>query len=118
MESAARDHLVGIGPLVAGVVLVGFLIGAFVLGRRIRSREPEPPKAEEQPHRPDDAGLPGEAEGHRRAAELTEREDRVMPYELRHENTEPDTSPRSEEDHKWGGSASGGFGSGGPGSAG
>ncbi|MFG3499248.1 DUF6479 family protein [Streptomyces sp. NPDC047928] len=113
-EFAARDHLVGIGPLVAGIFLVGFLIGAFWLGRRIRSREPAAPKPDEQPHRPPDAGLPGEAEGHRRPAELTEREDRLMPYELKHENTEPDTSPVSESDQKWRGASSGGFGSGGP----
>ncbi|MCS0638991.1 DUF6479 family protein [Streptomyces sp. LP05-1] len=112
--AANRDYLVGIGPLVAGIILVAFLIGAFLLGRRIRSREPAPPRADEQPHRPEDSGLPGEQEGHRRAGELTEREDRVMPYELRHDHTEPDTSPRSENDHKWGGSHSGGFGSGGP----
>ncbi|MFI6105765.1 DUF6479 family protein [Streptomyces sp. NPDC051310] len=114
MELAERDHLVGIGPLVAGIILVGFLIGAFWIGRRIRTREPEPPKPSEQPHRPADAGLPGEVEGYRRPAELTEREDRVMPYELKHENTEPDTSPRTEHDRKWRGAPSGGFGSGGP----
>ncbi|MGI5356580.1 DUF6479 family protein [Streptomyces sp. CA-252508] len=114
MEFAAKDHVVGIGPLVAGILLVGFLIGAFVLGRRVRNREPAPPTPAEQPHRPADAGLPGEAEGHRRPAELEEREDRVMPYELRRQNTDPDASPRSEKDHKWGGTPSGGFGSGGP----
>ncbi|MEU9983284.1 DUF6479 family protein [Streptomyces sp. NPDC050856] len=113
-ELAAKDHVVGIGPLVAGILVVGFLIGAFLLGRRIRNREPAPPSPEEQPHRPADAGLPGEVEGHRRPAEITEREDRMMPYELRHENTEPDTSPRTEKDDKWRGAPSGGFGSGGP----
>ncbi|MGA5555127.1 DUF6479 family protein [Streptomyces lavendulocolor] len=114
MEFAAKDHVVGIGPLVAGILLVGFLIGAFMLGRRVRNREPAPPTPDEQPHRPANSGLPGEAEGHRRPAELDEREDRVMPYELRHQNTDPDASPRSEKDHKWGGAPSGGFGSGGP----
>ncbi|MDN3296132.1 DUF6479 family protein [Streptomyces ficellus] len=113
-EFAAKDHVIGIGPLVAGIVVVGFLIGAFWVGLRIRNREPAPPKPDEQPHRPPDAGIPGEVEGHRRPAELDEREDRLMPYELRRQNTDPDPTPRTETDAKWGGSASGGFGSGGP----
>ncbi|CAL9300958.1 MULTISPECIES: DUF6479 family protein [unclassified Streptomyces] len=113
-EFAAKDHVVGIGPLVAGILLVGFLIGAFWLGRRIWTKEPAPPTPDEQPHRPPDAGLPGEVEGHRRPAEVPKGERRLMPYELRHENTEPDTSPMSDDDRKWRGAPSGGFGSGGP----
>ncbi|KAF0646092.1 MULTISPECIES: DUF6479 family protein [Streptomyces] len=112
--AATKDHLVGIGPLVAGVLLVGFLIGAFWLGRRIWTREPAPPTLEEQPHRPPDSGLPGEVEGRRRPAEVPQSERRLMPYELKHESTEPDMSPQSDDDRKWRGSPSGGFGSGGP----
>lgn len=113
-EFAAKDHIVGIGPLVAGILLVGFLIGGFWLGRRILTKESAPPTPEEQPHRPADAGLPGEVEGHRRPAEVPRSERRMMPYELRHENSEPDTSPLSDDDRKWRGAPSGGFGSGGP----
>ncbi|OEJ95086.1 DUF6479 family protein [Streptomyces thermolilacinus] len=113
-EFAAKDHVVGIGPLVAGILLVGFLIGAFWLGRRIWTKEPAPPTPEEQPHRPPDSGLPGEVEGYRRPAEMPKGERRMMPYELKHENTEPDTSPVSDDDRKWRGAPSGGFGSGGP----
>ncbi|WP_175412807.1 DUF6479 family protein [Streptomyces sp. TRM64462] len=104
----------GIGQLVAGLAVVAFLLGAFWLGRRIWAKEAAPPKPEEQPHRPDDAGIPGEVEGHRRPAEVPESERRLMPYELKHENTEPDTSPETEDEHKWRGAPSGGFGSGGP----
>ncbi|MFF8383809.1 DUF6479 family protein [Streptomyces kanasensis] len=113
-ELAAKDHIVGIGPLVAGILVVCFLIGAFLLGRRIMLREPAPPTPDEQPHRPADAGLPGEVEGHRRPSEVPQSEDRLMPYELGRSNTEPDTSPQTENDRKWGGAPSGGFGSGGP----
>ncbi|GGQ28593.1 DUF6479 family protein [Streptomyces roseolilacinus] len=113
-EFAAKDHIVGIGPLVAGILLVGFLIGGFWLGRRIWTKEPAPPAPEEQPHRPPDAGLPGEVEGHRRPAEVPQSERRMMPYELKHENSEPDTAPLSDHDRKWRGAPSGGFGSGGP----
>jgi hypothetical protein len=44
MEIAARDHLIGLGPLVAGIFVVLVLIGAVVVGLRVRMREPEPPK--------------------------------------------------------------------------
>ncbi|GAA4907174.1 DUF6479 family protein [Streptomyces coeruleoprunus] len=104
----------GTGQLIAGLLVVGFLLGAFVLGRRIMLKEEPTPKPEEQPHRPPDAGLPGEVEGHRKPAEVPQSERRLMPYELKHENTEPDTTPVSEEDQKWRGAPSGGFGSGGP----
>ncbi|MCJ1680767.1 DUF6479 family protein [Streptomyces sp. APSN-46.1] len=36
-----------------GVVVVGFLLGAFKLGQRVRAKEPPPPTAESQPHLPD-----------------------------------------------------------------
>ncbi|MEU6484565.1 DUF6479 family protein [Streptomyces sp. NPDC046887] len=114
-EYALRDHLVGIGPLVAGILLVGFLVGGFLVGRRIRQKESPAPRPEEQPHRPDDAGIPGETEGHRRPAELEEREDRLMPYEVKTQSTEADSSPVSEHDAKWRGSHSGSWGAGGPG---
>ncbi|OII60412.1 hypothetical protein BJP40_10560 [Streptomyces sp. CC53] len=104
----------GLGQLIAGILIVGFLIGAFWLGRRIWIKEAAPPQPEEHPQRPPDAGLPGEVEGHRKPAEVPQGERRLMPYELKHEPTEPDTSPVSEDDHKWRGSQSGGFGSGGP----
>ncbi|MFF5445002.1 DUF6479 family protein [Streptomyces sp. NPDC012888] len=37
---------------VVGIVVAGFLLGMFVLGRRVRDREPEPPSPESQPHLP------------------------------------------------------------------
>ncbi|MET3986470.1 hypothetical protein ABIC27_004364 [Streptomyces sp. PvR034] len=39
--------------LVVGIAVVGFLIGAFWLGKRVRAREPAPPTPESQPHLPD-----------------------------------------------------------------
>lgn len=43
-----HDYLVGIVPLVVGVLLVGVLIGAVSLGLWARSKEP-PPQQEPQP---------------------------------------------------------------------
>ena len=42
--AANRDLLVGIGPLVIGIVVVVLLIAAVVYGRRRQAREPEPPQ--------------------------------------------------------------------------
>ncbi|MDT3400688.1 DUF6479 family protein [Streptomyces sp. B1866] len=43
-----RDHLVGIGPLVVGIVVVAMLIAALWLGLRTRKAEPGPSQ-EKQP---------------------------------------------------------------------
>lgn len=110
----AQSNFQGGLQLLAGIFVVSFLLGAFWLGRRIWMKEAAPPKPETQPHRPPGSGLPGEVEGHRRPAEVPESERRLMPYELKHESTEPDTTPVSEKEQKWRGAPSGGFGSGGP----
>ncbi|MFJ1869281.1 DUF6479 family protein [Streptomyces sp. NPDC088097] len=38
--------------LFVGLLLVGFLISAFIVGRRVRVREPAPPDPGTQPHLP------------------------------------------------------------------
>ncbi|MFF3767985.1 DUF6479 family protein [Streptomyces sp. NPDC001922] len=43
-DIALRDYLVGIAPLVVGIIVVLLLIGAVWLGYRVRSREPDPPQ--------------------------------------------------------------------------
>ncbi|MFE0650242.1 DUF6479 family protein [Streptomyces sp. NPDC059534] len=107
----------GLGQVLGGLVIVGVLIGAVWLGFRVRDRESETPKPEEQPHRPDTGALPGESSEYRRAAEMphTDGEHRLMPYQLKGSGTETSPDPPSEEKRKWGGISSGGFGSGGTG---
>ncbi|MCY0940284.1 MULTISPECIES: DUF6479 family protein [Streptomyces] len=39
--------------LVVGLAVVGFLLGAFWLGKKVRAQEPAPPSAESQPHLPE-----------------------------------------------------------------
>ncbi|MFI5616291.1 DUF6479 family protein [Streptomyces sp. NPDC051567] len=39
--------------LVVGLAVVGFLLGGFWLGKRVRAHEPAPPTRESQPHLPD-----------------------------------------------------------------
>ncbi|MFF9852888.1 DUF6479 family protein [Streptomyces litmocidini] len=107
----------GMGQVLGGLVLVAVLIGAFWYGYRVRNREPEPPKPEEQPHRPDTGALPGETSEYRKPTEMpqTDGEHRLMPYQLKNSGTETSSEPPSEEKRKWGGISSGGFGSGGTG---
>ncbi|MFF7180214.1 DUF6479 family protein [Streptomyces sp. NPDC008121] len=106
----------GLGQLLGGLIVVAVLIGAFILGKRIRDREPRPPKPEEHPHRPADSGLPGETSEYRTSTEMphTDGEHRLMPYQLKNSG-ETSEEPPTEEKRKWGGISSGGFGSGGPG---
>lgn len=120
MTTAASVWVQGLGQFLAGLAVVAVLIGAFVLGRRIRDREPPPPDPEEQPTRPDTGALPGEMSEYRRPAEMphTDGEHRLMPYQLKDSGTsgsETSPDPPDEEKRKWGGISSGGFGSGGPG---
>ncbi|MFJ8000843.1 DUF6479 family protein [Streptomyces sp. NPDC096310] len=56
MTYAASSGAAAFLPLVFGVVVVGVLIGAFVLGRRVRARQPRPPRPDEQPTRPPGGG--------------------------------------------------------------
>ncbi|MBT2441036.1 hypothetical protein J7E93_13130 [Streptomyces sp. ISL-36] len=117
---AAKVWQSGLAQVLGGLVVVAVLIGAFVLGMRIRDRESPTPKPEEQPHRPETDRLPGEMSEYRRPAEMpqTDGEHRLMPYQLKDSGTsgtETSPEPPSEEKRKWGGISSGGFGSGGPG---
>ncbi|MFE0651117.1 DUF6479 family protein [Streptomyces sp. NPDC059534] len=110
----------GLAQVLGGLVLVGVIIGAFVLGMRIRDRESPPPTPESQPHRPETDRLPGEMSEYRRPAEVprTDGAHRLTPHQLKGAGTagtETSPDPPSEERRKWGGISSGGFGSGGTG---
>ncbi|MFD0141490.1 MULTISPECIES: DUF6479 family protein [unclassified Streptomyces] len=106
----------GLAQVLGGLVVVAVLIGAFMLGIRIKNRELPPPDPESQPHRPASDQLPGEVSEYRKASEvpLNDGEHRLMPYNL-NSSGETDPEPPSEERRKWRGISSGGFGSGGPG---
>ncbi|MFF9011646.1 DUF6479 family protein [Streptomyces sp. NPDC014870] len=106
----------GLAQVIGGLVI----IGAFVLGTRVRDKELPPPDPETQPHRPRTDRLPGEMSEYRRPAEVprTDGEHRLTPHQLKGGGTtgsETSPEPPSEERRKWGGISSGGFGSGGVG---
>ncbi|MFD0078161.1 DUF6479 family protein [Streptomyces sp. NPDC127166] len=106
----------GLAQVLGGLIVVAVLIGAFVLGIRVKNKELPPPDPESQPRRPDTGDTPGEVSEYRKPAEMpyTDGEHRLMPYNLK-SSGEPDTDPPSEEKRKWRGISSGGFGSGGTG---
>ncbi|MFF0561834.1 DUF6479 family protein [Streptomyces sp. NPDC004266] len=106
----------GLAQVLGGLVVVVVLIGAFVLGIRLKNKELPPPRPESQPRRPETDRLPGEVAEYRKPAEMphTDAEHRLMPYNLK-SSGETDLGPQSEEQRKWRGISSGGFGSGGTG---
>ncbi|MYR27018.1 MULTISPECIES: DUF6479 family protein [unclassified Streptomyces] len=66
---------------VIGVFVVAALIAAFAYGRRLRARQPAPPKPDEQPHLPE-GGPIGEERELREPDEMEPREARLTPHEL------------------------------------
>ncbi|MDC0769048.1 DUF6479 family protein [Streptomyces sp. HD] len=114
MDIAAARGALAIGLFVAGVAVVALLVGAFVLGIRIRRREPRPPRPEEQPSPP--AGGPvREVREHREPAEMPKSDHRVTPHELPAHGNIPSRPSPSKHRRRWGDGDSGAFGSGGPG---
>ncbi|MGV9253576.1 DUF6479 family protein [Streptomyces sp. NPDC003697] len=112
--AVARDLMVGIGPLVAGLVVVALLIGAFWMGVRIRRREPGPPRPEEQPRLPE-GGPVHEVLENREPDEVPRSRDRLTPHRMKgHGNVASRTSP-TQQRPRWDGGSSGSFGSGGSG---
>ncbi|POX43434.1 hypothetical protein C3486_00445 [Streptomyces sp. Ru73] len=103
LASPNRDLLVGIGPFVAGLIVVLILIGAVVLGlRRKRSRP-----AENQPAAPENPI--GYETGMRADDEVTADGRRRMPYEF---DQTRGTRPSDGEPPKWQEGHSGSFGNG------
>ncbi len=111
MDLAATSGAVGVGLIVAGVVVVALLIGAFAMGMRIKRREPPPPDPSQQPHLPD-GGPVRESREVREPEEVPRGDERLLPHELRHQGSR--TAPEQER-RRWEEGTSGSFGSGGPG---
>lgn len=110
---AARDLLVGIAPLVAGLLIVLALIGAVWYGIRLRSRGDQRPSGPDAP-RPKEPTV--YERSHRVPDEVPRNGERRRPYDLK--DYDSDTHPDEHADEqppKWDEGSSGGFGSGGPG---
>jgi hypothetical protein len=112
LASHTHDLLVGIGPFVAGLVVVIGLIAAVAYGIRLRksgehrrsgpdATRPEEPKGYETSHRvPDEVPRDGR---------------RRMPYEFKDYDSDSHPGEHERPRRKWDEGSSGSFGSGGPG---
>ncbi|MFM9369959.1 DUF6479 family protein [Streptomyces sp. Da 82-17] len=115
-ELAATSTFGMIGAVLGGLVIVGALIWAFWLGDKVRSREPRPPRPEEQPTLPD-SGPVRETREMREPEEVpqaTDEDERLRPYNL---NPSGDRRSADQEPRRWDSGTSGSFGSGGTGKA-
>ncbi|ODA72756.1 hypothetical protein APS67_003055 [Streptomyces sp. AVP053U2] len=113
-DLAASRGIMGIGLVVAAVLVVGLLIGLFAFGsKRVGQGDSPRPRPDEQPRMPE-GGPVHEVREHREPDEMPRSDDRLTPHDLHggSSGSRPVTSqerPRREE------GGSGAFGSGGPG---
>ncbi|WP_328869221.1 DUF6479 family protein [Streptomyces sp. NBC_00287] len=114
LDLAAESGALGIGLIVASVVVVAVLLGAFVLGGRIRRREPAPPRPEQQPRLPDEGPVREELQN-REPDEVPRSEHRLTPHEMPAHGNLPSRPGPERKRPRWDEGSSGSFGSGGPG---
>ncbi|MFJ8632056.1 DUF6479 family protein [Streptomyces sp. NPDC093568] len=110
----AAEGALGIGLVAAGLVVVALLIGAFVVGARIRSREPAPPRPEEQPRLPE-GGPVHEVREQREPDEVPRSDRRLTPHEMPAHGNVSSRRSASQQRRRWDEGRSGSFGSGGQG---
>jgi hypothetical protein len=112
MLADQHDLIVGIAPLVAGIVVVVGLIVAVSYGIRIRSRGDHRPSSEGKPG-PDS---PQEYETtHRVPDEVPRDGERRRPYDFKDFDSDSHPGEHEQPPPKWDEGSSGAFGSGGPG---
>lgn len=111
--AASGAELGAIGAFIGGLILVGALLWAFWLGKRVRQRESAPPRADEQPKMPE-SGPVHEIREMREPDEVPHAHDESE--RLRPENMHPGDKRSDDQDpRRWKPGSSGSFGSGGPG---
>ncbi|MFA3873472.1 DUF6479 family protein [Streptomyces sp. MMCC 100] len=109
--AAGGSGALAVWLIIAAVVVVGVLIGAFAFGSRQKRREPPPPTADEQPHMPDD-GPVHEVRERREPNEMPQSDERTLPHELGRQGSR---TASDQQRPRWDEGSSGSFGSGGPG---
>ncbi|GGX75964.1 DUF6479 family protein [Streptomyces minutiscleroticus] len=102
----------GLAPFLVGVVVAAVLITAVWWGWRIRSREPAPPRPEDQPRLPE-SGPVRETRERREPSEMPHGGDRLTPHRMH--GGRPGPRPAADQNPPTWDGGSGGFGSGGPG---
>ncbi|WP_037836936.1 DUF6479 family protein, partial [Streptomyces sp. NRRL S-481] len=101
MEIAAGGDAPGFGFVVTGLAVVALLLGAFILGVRLKRRRP--PRPEEQPRMPE-GGPVRETREHREPDEVPQGRGRLTPHELK---TQGDRTSASQERPRWNEGSSG-----------
>ncbi|TLS47884.1 hypothetical protein FE633_02660 [Streptomyces montanus] len=101
-------------PLGAGLTITLMLIAAVWLGKRVRAREPGPPRPEDQPHLPE-TGAVHEISEMREPDEMPHDGTVLLPHELRALGNMGSRRAKNQKPPTWNEGSSGGFGSGGPG---
>lgn len=81
-QVAAGSGTSGILLAIVGVLVVAVLLAAFVWGRRIKAREPGPPRPDQQPRLPE-SGPVGDVVESREPDELVQGEQRLTPHEVK-----------------------------------
>ncbi|MGW7384419.1 DUF6479 family protein [Streptomyces sp. NPDC054794] len=100
--------------VICGLLITSALVGAVLLGIRVRRREPAPPRRSEQPTLPPD-GPVREERNMREPNEVpraTRDADRLTPHQLGNASSRPG---RNQSRPRWQRGSSGSFGSGGSG---
>ncbi|QPP08474.1 hypothetical protein G4Z16_21050 [Streptomyces bathyalis] len=110
--AAEHDLLVGIAPLIVGLVVVVGLIVAVAYGIRIRARGDQRPSSpgERGPETPQDYET-----RHRVPDEVPRDGERRMPYDFKDYDSDSHPGEHEGPPRKWDPGSSGSFGSGGPG---
>ncbi|WP_329213616.1 DUF6479 family protein [Streptomyces sp. NBC_01485] len=112
LQLAAASGLLSLGLFVVGMAVVAVLAGSFWLGARVKSREPDRPRPEEQPHLPP-GGAVHEVRENREPDEVPRMPKGgrpLTPYELTNMQTRPSTDKKRP---RWSRGSSGSFGGGG-----
>ncbi|OEV03209.1 DUF6479 family protein [Streptomyces oceani] len=111
--AVARDFLVGLAPLILGLVIVAALILAVAYGMRLRQRGDARASQAAPPHEHHPEDYDPEV---RAPAEMPHDGKRRLPHELKdHGNTGTESGGTEAEPPRWNEGGSGSFGSGGPG---
>ncbi|MEU2157676.1 DUF6479 family protein [Streptomyces sp. NPDC019396] len=102
-EAASTPALGGIGPLIAGIVIVAVLIGVIPWAIHRRRTQPPPPKPSEQPKRPERrAHIEENREPDTQA--FPDDGSRLTPHQLKSHSTHPRIGDHRESEDRDGGS--------------
>ncbi|MEV7676140.1 DUF6479 family protein [Streptomyces sp. NPDC088752] len=101
--NAAAVWQAGLAQASVGLLVVAVIIGAFLLGARIRDEELPPPDPASQPRRPATDRRPGRTSEYRHPVRtpFADAARRLRPHQLLGGSTETSSEPPTEERRRW-----------------